>query len=74
MATEQGVEALAAFVAGRPQGDWHKGLFRAACRAAEEGLEPGPLIAAAEKVGLEQADAEQTIVKARAGHGTVHPQ
>lgn len=81
MAAEQGIEALAAFMANRSEGDRHKGLFWAACRAAEEGLEPGPLIGAALAVGLTQADAEQTvrsaqatIEKARSEHGEVHPQ
>lgn len=81
MAAEQGIEALAAFMANRSGGDRHKGLFWAACRAAEEGLEPGPLIGAALAVGLPPPEVEQTIASARATiakarreHEEVHPQ
>jgi hypothetical protein len=71
MAEQQGITALAAWMASRPDGDRHKSLFWAGCRAAEEGLEPGPLIAAAVAAGLPRADAERGIADAAAtiAHG-----
>lgn len=80
MTQPQGIDGLAAFVASRKPGDRHKGLFWAACRAAEDGLDPAPLAAAAEKAGLDPGQAERTtaaaaavIARDRAEHGTVHP-
>jgi hypothetical protein len=81
VADHLGIDALAAWMAGRQEGDRHRGLFWAACRAAEDGLEPGPLIGAAEAVGLSQDDAERTIAsaartikKAREEHGKLDPE
>jgi Bifunctional DNA primase/polymerase, N-terminal len=40
------------------------GLFWAACRAAEEGLDPAPLIPAAVAAGVDRATAERTVANA----------
>lgn len=80
MTAPQGIDGLAAFVASRQPGDRHRGLFWAACRAAEDMLDPAPLAAAAEKAGLDPVQAERTIesaasviAQAREEHGTVQP-
>jgi hypothetical protein len=75
-----GISGLTAFVTSREPGDRHQGLFWAACRAAQDGLDPAPLAAAAEAAGLSHGDAEhaiasaaQVIATARRDHATVHP-
>lgn len=80
MGAAQGIGGLAAFVASREPGDRHDGLFWAACRAAQDGLDPAPLVTAAEAAGLDRADAEhaiasaaETIAAARRDHRVVHP-
>ena len=61
-----GITPLAAFVAGLQPGDRNKGLFWAACRAAEDNLAAGPLIEAAESAGLARAEAEHAVASAAA--------
>jgi hypothetical protein len=74
------IGGLAAFVATREPGQRHSGLFWAACRAAQDHLDPAPLVAAAEVTGLDRAEAELTvssaaevIAQARRSHRAVHP-
>ena len=55
---------LAAWVARLPEGDRNAGLYWAACRAAESGLDPGPLVTAAMQAGLGQAEAARTVASA----------
>jgi hypothetical protein len=50
------------------------GLFWAACRAAEEGLDPAPLIPAAVAAGVDQATAERTVANAIKLAGSPRPQ
>lgn len=80
MTESQGIEGLAAFVASRKPGDRNRGLFWAACRAAEDGLDPAPLAEAAGQAGLDPeqvahviVSAAATIRRARADHGAVSP-
>jgi hypothetical protein len=75
---ERGIDGLAAFVASREPGDRNKGLFWAACRAAEDGLDPAPLAKAAEGTGMDAGQAQRTIdsaaktiTRAREQHGKV---
>jgi hypothetical protein len=76
----RGIGGLAAFVASRQPGDRHRGLFWAGCRAAQDGLDPAPLTAAAVQAGVPRGQAERTITsaaqviaEARRQHKTVHP-
>jgi hypothetical protein len=55
---------LAEWVAAQRKGNRNNGLFWAACRAAESGLDPEPLVAAAVQAGLGEADARRTIASA----------
>jgi len=80
MSAEQnpGITALADWMAGREVGDRHKSLFWAGCRAAEQGLEPGPLIAAAVTAGLGESESQRavagaaaTIAAGRKDHGKI---
>jgi hypothetical protein len=59
-----GTGALAAWVAGLEEGNRNNGLFWAACRAAEEGTDTGPLVAAAVKAGLDEHKARATVASA----------
>jgi len=75
-----GIDGLTAFVASREPGDRHEGLFWAGCRAAQDGLDPAPLAAAAVQAGVPRGQAERTITsaaqviaEARRQHKTVHP-
>jgi hypothetical protein len=56
--------ALAAWVARLPEGDRNAGLFWAACRAADSGQDPGPLVAAAIGAGLGEPEARRTVASA----------
>lgn len=47
-----GIEGLVRFVADSIEGERNQRLFWAACRAAEKGADPGPLVDAAVSVGL----------------------
>lgn len=62
-----GVEALAAWVAGQPEGNRNNALFWAACRAVEEGhgASLGELVAAAVQAGLDERSAWRTAQSAR---------
>ena len=60
----KGLGALAAWVAAQPEGNRNKGLYWAACRAAETGCDPGELLAAAIAAGLDEAAARATIESA----------
>lgn len=60
----KGLDALAAWVAARPEGNRNKGLYWAACRAAESGCDPGELLTAALAAGLDEAAARATIESA----------
>jgi hypothetical protein len=55
---------LAAWVARLPEGDRNAGLYWAACRAAESGLEPAGLVAAAVQAGLSEAEAGRAVASA----------
>jgi Bifunctional DNA primase/polymerase, N-terminal len=57
--------ALAAWVAGLPEGQRNSGLFWAACRAAEGGADMGSLAAAAVAAGLPEREALATIASAQ---------
>ncbi len=80
MATDQGIDGLVAFVASRAPGDRNKGLFWAACRAAEDGLDMAPLAEAATRTGIPRdavestlASAARTIERARRRHEPLSP-
>jgi len=61
---------LAAWVGQLPEGDRNAGLYWAACRAAESGQDPGPLVVAAVAAGLPEAEAARTVASAeRRGRG-----
>jgi hypothetical protein len=66
-----GTAGLAAWVARLPESEHNrnKGLYWAACRAAESGHDPGELLGAAIAAGLGEAEARRTIASAarRAG-------
>jgi len=71
---------LVRFVESLKPGERNKGLFWAACRAAEDGLDPAPLIDAAAETGVNRAEAVHTtvsaaqfIAKARRDHEKVNP-
>ena len=55
---------LAAWVAAQPEGNRNDGLYWAAVRAAESGLDPGGLVAAAVQTGLSEAEARRTVASA----------
>jgi hypothetical protein len=57
--------ALARWVAELPEGNRNNGLFWAACRVAESGLDPADLLPAAVTAGLSEAEALRTINSAR---------
>ena len=67
-------ERLAAWVAGRSEGERNRGLFLAACRLAENGTAPADTYAvlgpAAEHVGLTAREVSATI---RSAYRTTHP-
>ena len=63
----KGLDALAAWVAAQPEGNRNKGLYWAACRAAETGHDPGELLDAAIAAGLGEAAARATIDAAAGG-------
>ncbi len=59
-------DGLAAFVAGLPEGQRHKGFFWAAATAAEDGLPPVEVEKVAKAgidVGLDPAYVKQTIAQ-----------
>jgi hypothetical protein len=56
---------LAEWVAAQPEGNRNNGLFWAACRAVENGFDPGELVAAAVSAGLTETEACRTIDSAR---------
>jgi hypothetical protein len=61
-----GVETLARWVAGRPEGNRNAGLYWAACRAVEGGAaDLTPLVAAAVAAGLSEFEAGRTVDSAR---------
>lgn len=62
-----GVDGLAAWVAGQPEGNRNNALFWAACRAVEEGhgASLGELVAAAVQAGLDERSAWRTAQSAR---------
>jgi hypothetical protein len=59
------VARLAEWVAAQPEGNRNAGLYWAACRAAESGLDTAPLVAAAVQAGLGETEAHRTIDSAR---------
>jgi hypothetical protein len=59
------IARLAEWVAAQPEGNRNAGLFWAACRAAESGLDTAPLVAAAVTAGLTETEAHRTIDSAR---------
>ena len=67
-------ERLAAWVAGRPEGERNRGLFWAACRLAENNTPPtdayAALAPAAEHAGLTMREVSATI---RSAYRTAHP-
>lgn len=72
---EVSVERLAAWVAGRAEGERNRGLFWAACRLAEKGNPPADAYAAlapaAEHAGLTMREVSATI---RSAYRTTHPE
>jgi Bifunctional DNA primase/polymerase, N-terminal len=62
---------LASWVERQPHGNRNAGLYWAACRALDEGLDPWPLTDAAMAAGLDQAETARTVTSAlrRAGRG-----
>jgi hypothetical protein len=56
---------LAEWVAALTEGNRNNGLFWAACRAVENGVDPGPLVTAAIVAGLTETEASRTIDSAR---------
>jgi hypothetical protein len=58
------IEHLAAWVAAQPHGNHNSGLFWAACRAVDDGLDPWPLVDAAVQAGHSQARARRTVASA----------
>jgi len=63
-ATGGDIRPLAAWVAKLPEGNRNSGLFWAACRAAEQGADPGALVDAAVRAGLTEPEARRTISSA----------
>jgi hypothetical protein len=55
---------LAAWVERQPHGNHNAGLFWAACRAVEDGLDPWPLADAAVRAGHDQDRAARTVASA----------
>jgi hypothetical protein len=63
-------DGLAAFVAGLPVGERHKGFFWAASTAAESGLPPAEVAKVAQAgidVGLDESYVRYTIAEAQEG-------
>lgn len=60
---------LAAFVAGLPDGQRHKGFFWAVMTAVANDAPVGPIVAAAEKAGLEKEYVDRTVREANREHG-----
>jgi hypothetical protein len=56
---------LAEWVAVQPEGNRNAGLYWAACRAVENGLDPSALVLAAVTAGLSEPEAHRTIDSAR---------
>jgi len=74
------ITPLARFVEGLEPGERNTGLFWAGCRAAQDRLDPAPLMTAAEKTGLSReeaghvlANAQAHITNARAEHESTQP-
>lgn len=65
MSASRGIEPLAGFVRELRPGQRNDGLFWAACRAAEDGLDPAPLAQAAAEIGLPPEQIARTIASAR---------
>ncbi len=66
MATRNDGDGLAAFVAGLPEGQRHKGFFWAASTAAEDGLPPaevGKVAKAGIDAGLDPAYVQKTLAQ-----------
>jgi hypothetical protein len=59
---------LAEWVAAQPEGNRNAGLYWAACRAVESGLDAAVLVAAAVQAGLTEAEARRTTDSARRAH------
>ncbi len=62
---ENTITRLADWVATRPEGNRNSGLYWAACRAVEDGLDPDGLLLAAVMAGLSETEAKNTINSAR---------
>jgi hypothetical protein len=56
---------LAAWVASQPEGNRNAGLYWAAHRAIESGLDPGELVGAAVQAGLSETEASRAIGSAK---------
>jgi hypothetical protein len=56
---------LAEWVAALTEGNRNNGLYWAACRAVENGFDPGDLVTAAVSAGLTETEASRTIDSAR---------
>lgn len=66
MVTGDNADGLAAFVAGLPEGQRHKGFFWAAATAAEDGLPPAEVAKIAKAgigVGLDPVYVESTLAQ-----------
>lgn len=63
------LDRLVAWMAGQPHGNHNNGLYWAACRAVEAGLDPWPLADAAVRAGHDGRRAARTITSALRGCG-----
>lgn len=63
-------ERLAAFVAGLPEGQRHKGFFWAVMTAVAEDAPVGPIVAAGEASGLDREYVDRTVREANREHGS----
>jgi hypothetical protein len=59
------IDGLADWLSKQPEGNRNNGLYWAARRALEEGLDPSALIGVAEQAGLPRFEAERTVASAR---------
>jgi Bifunctional DNA primase/polymerase, N-terminal len=64
-----GLAALIAWVAKQPEGNRNRGLYWAACRAVQGGLDPTPLTEAAVAAGLTEVEASRTVASAARRYG-----